>query len=279
MHQLLPLAPCYTAQLFRPLHAELLTLLKSLDAADWQRQTVAPRWKVCDIVAHLLDVDLRRIAVYRDGHFATAAKPPVTEREVADLVNRLNAEGVAFGSHLSSRLLTDLHAITGVWVAGHTETLDPDGKAIFAVSWAGEAESRNWMDIGREYTERWHHQMQIRDATGRPLLLLEPHWMLPLLDISVRALPHAYRSITATAGTAVAFRVTGDTRAAWTLVRVDAGWAVLSGESGHATTTVECDANAVWRLLYNAPFDRGQVRVEGDAALAAPLLNTRSVVV
>ncbi len=276
---MLPLEPCFTEHLFRPLHAELLTLLKSLDAADWQRQTVAPRWTVRDVVAHLLDVDLRRIAVYRDGHFAPAEKPPVTEREVADLVNRLNAEGVAFGSHLSARLLTDLHAITGAWVADHIGTLDPDGKAIFAVSWAGEGTSTNWMDIGREYTERWHHQMQIRDATGRPLLLLEPSWMLPLLDISVRALPHAYRSITAPAGTSIALRVTGATRAMWTLVRDDAGWVVLSGESGRATTTVACDANVVWRLFYNAPFDRAAVHVEGDAALAAPLLTTRSVVV
>lgn len=274
-----PLAPCFTAQLFQPLHAELLKLLKSFDAADWQRSTVAPKWTVKDIVAHLLDVDLRRIAVYRDGHFAPADKPPTTEREIAAFVNRLNAEGVAFGTHLSPRVLIDLHAITGPWIAEHMAALDPHGKAVFAVSWAGEAESENWMDIGREYTERWHHQMQLRDATGRPLMLLEPQWMRPLLDLSVRALPHAYRSVDAAPGTSIAIEIGGATTGAWTLVRQAASWQIVSGRSNRADATIRMTDNVAWRLLYNAPVARGSVHVEGDAALAAPLLNTRSVVV
>lgn len=276
MPHLLPLAPCFTAQLFQPLHAELLKLLRSFDAADWQRRTVAPQWTVKDIVAHLLDVDLRRIAVSRDGHFAPVDKPPTTEREIAELVNRLNAEGVAFGTHLSPRLLVDLHAISGAWIAEHMNALDPHGKAVFAVSWAGESESANWMDIGREYTERWHHQMQIRDATGWSLLL-EPQWMEPLLDLSLRALPHAYRSVDAPPDTAIIIAIDGATHGIWTLVRGLERWQIFSGRRP-ANAVIQIPDDVAWRLLYNAPFDRAQVRVEGDAALAAPLLNARSVV-
>jgi uncharacterized protein (TIGR03083 family) len=34
--------------------AELLGLLESLDAGDWQRPTVCPGWTVHDIVAHVV---------------------------------------------------------------------------------------------------------------------------------------------------------------------------------------------------------------------------------
>jgi hypothetical protein len=75
---------------------------------------------------------------------------------------------------------------------------------------AGEQQSENWMDTGRDYTEHWHHQMQIRDAVGRPRLL-EPRWFEPLLDLSVRALPHGYAAVAAADGATVTLHVTGET--------------------------------------------------------------------
>lgn len=195
------------------------------------------------------------------------------------MVNALNAGGVEFGARLSPRLITDLLEVTGAWVAGLMESLPPHAKAVFAVSWAGESESQNWMDIGREYTERWHHQMQIRDATSRPLALLQPRWMTPLLDMSVRALPYSYRDVVAAAGTSLTLIIDGDTAGTWTLTRDDRAWRIGSGTPGHADAVIRVSADVAWRMLYNAPFDRAGVRIEGDAALAAPLLNTRSVIV
>lgn len=279
MTQLLPLPPCYTAHLFRPLHCELLTLLRGLSHDEWQRQTMAPKWKVRDVAAHLLDVDLRRLAAGRDGHLPPVAKPPASERELADLVNALNAGGVAFGARLSPRLIVDLLEVSGAWVADLMTALPPHGRAVFAVSWAGEHESEHWMDIGREYTERWHHQMQVRDAAARPLSLLQAPWLGPLLDISVRALPHAYRELSRPAGTTLVLVVEADASAAWTLKRGEHGWQLHAGAHGGSDAVVRLPADAAWRLLYNAPFDRSQVRIEGDAALAAPLLQARSVIV
>jgi uncharacterized protein (TIGR03083 family) len=273
------LAPCYTSHLFRPLAAELVQLLRSLSADDWQRPTVAPQWQVRDVGAHLLDVTLRRIAVNRDRHLAPVGRPPSNERELTAFINALNAGGVSFAARLSPRLITDLLEVSTSWLAGVIEALPPHDVAVFAVSWAGQSESHNWMDIGREYTEHWHHQMQIRDATSRPRLLLEPRWMEPLLDISVRALPHAYRDVVAAPGTAVALIVDGPTSGAWTLTRDEGGWRISAGRSDAAKAVVRVAADTVWRMLYNAPFARGQVRIEGDTALAAPLLATRSVIV
>jgi uncharacterized protein (TIGR03083 family) len=270
--------PCYTSQLFRPLHGELLKTLRSLDADAWNRPTAAPQWKVRDVAAHLLDGDLRKIAVCRDGHLLQPDAPIAGERDLTDFINRQNATGVSYAARLSPALITDLLDVTGRWVADLVERLPPHGRSIFPVSWAGEAESENWMDTGREYTERWHHQMQIRDAAGRPLLL-SPDWMTPLLDISMRALPHAYRAIDAPAGATLAVHVEGDTAGAWTLRRDAAGWQLTAGSDAAARATVHLPADTAWRLLYNAPYDRAQIRVNGDAALAAPLFRTRSVIV
>jgi len=253
-------------------------LLRAIPDEDWQRQTVAPGWRVRDVAAHLLDVKLRKVAVYRDRHFPHVDKPPVTAAEIAQLVNGLNAGGVQFGARLSPRLIVDLLEIAGGWVADVIEHLAPHERAVFSVSWAGESESENWMDTGREYTEHWHHQMQIRDAVGAPKILLQPEWMTPLLDISVRALPHTYRAVDAPIGTTVTLNVTGATAGSWSLVRDAATWRINAGAGTNPQASVDIAADDAWRLLYNAPFDRSRVVVTGDSTLAAPLMRARSVV-
>jgi hypothetical protein len=193
-------------------------------------------------------------------------------------INRLNAGGVDYARRLSPRLLIDLLDVTGHWVADLVEALPPHARSVFPVSWAGEAESQNWMDTGREYTERWHHQMQIRDAVGQPLLLA-PVWMSPLLDISVRALPHAYRLLDRAEGTAVALVVAGETDGAWTLERNAEGWQAYPGASEKPQTTVRMTTDSAWRLFYNAPVSASHLTIEGDMTLAQPLLKARSVIV
>jgi hypothetical protein len=235
--------------------------------------------EVKDVAAHLLDVTMRRIAVSRDGHFPPIEKPPTGAGELTAFINLLNAGGVSFAARLSPRLIVDLIEVTGAWLADVIEAMPPNGQAVFAVSWAGESESENWMDIGREYTEHWHHQMQIRDATARPLDLLEPRWMTPLLDLSVRALPYSYRNVDAPRGAALKLIVEGAAPVAWTLTRGDRGWHLTAGGGGHADAVVRLSGDAAWRVFYNAPFDRRAIAIEGDAALAGPLLSARSVIV
>src|SRR4029077_14533079 len=120
-----------------------------------------------------------------------------------------NATGVAYWQRHSPEVLTDLLEIAGGRVAALVESLDPHAVANISVAWAGEETSENWFDAGLEYTEWWHHQMQIRDAVGAPLLL-EPRWLHPLLELSVRALPHAYATVHASEGAIVVLEVTGD---------------------------------------------------------------------
>ena len=60
--------PILVSHLFRELHGHLLVLLRSLTSDDWHRPTVCSAWCVKDIASHLLDGDLRRLSIQRDGY-------------------------------------------------------------------------------------------------------------------------------------------------------------------------------------------------------------------
>ncbi|HEX7243102.1 MAG TPA: maleylpyruvate isomerase N-terminal domain-containing protein [Longimicrobiaceae bacterium] len=278
-----PLLPIDTAGLLPPLHDALVSLLRGLAPDDWERPTVAGAWRVRDVAAHLLDGDLRTLSAYRDGH---SPPPPEPIRGYGDLVrflDGLNAGWVAAAERLSPRVLTGLLEWSGPGAAAALASRAPDSEAVYPVAWAGEERSEHWMDVGRHYTERWHHQMQVRDAVGAPLLLGDP-WLRPLLELSVRALPHAYASVPAPDGAALVLRVTGEEGAggAWSLARERGAWRLLGGAAPEPTTVVRLDADAAWRLFYNAlPAGAARERavVTGDAELAEPLFATRSVMV
>lgn len=276
-----PITPVYTAGLFPPLYRELDALLRGLAPEDWERPTLAGAWTVRDVAAHLLDGDLRKLSAYRDGHLPPPPEPVRGHDDLVRFLDGLNASWAAAARRLSPRLLAELLAFTGPAVCALVAALPPHEPSLFPVGWAGEAESENWLDTGREYTERWHHQMQIRDAVGAPGLL-ERRWLHPLLDLSLRALPHAYRGTEAPEGAAVVVEVTGEAGGRWSLVREKARWRLHRGAAPAPAATVALDPDPAWRLLYNAlpaAEARRRARVEGDASLAAPLFAARSVMV
>jgi uncharacterized protein (TIGR03083 family) len=276
-----PLTPLYTAHLFAPLHHRLVELLEGLDPADWQRPTMAPAWRVCDVAAHLLEVDLRRLSVGRDGHRIEPGRPIGGYRDLVGFLNQLNAEWVAAARRFSPRVLVELLRYSGSEMARMVAELPQHDPAPFAVDWAGERGSENWFDIGRDYTERWHHQMQIREAVGAADLLDE-RWLLPLLDLSVRCLPRSYAGVDAAPGTAVVLHVLGNAAAVWTLRLEQGAWRLWRGATAAPTTTVRLDPDTAWRMFFNAlsPADaRRRAMVDGDAELAEPLFGARAVMV
>lgn len=275
------LTPLDVTPLLLPLHKELMWCLRQLDEADWERPTVAGAWQVRDVVAHLLDGDLRKLSVYRDGHVLRVGGPAPDYVARTAMLNAFNDEWIRASKRLSTRVLIELLEYSGPHVAELLASLPPEGRSIFSVAWAGEEESANWMDAGREYTERWHHQMQVRSAVGMPMLLTPP-WIHPLLDFSVRVLPVAYRQLQRPRGTAVMLEVDGPMAGhAWSLVRED-GWTVMRGAHPSPATVLRLSADSAWRIFYNAlPPDRARalLTVEGDEALVAPFLRARSVMV
>jgi uncharacterized protein (TIGR03083 family) len=275
-----PLPPVATAHLLPDLNAELVRLLRSLAPEDWDRPAT-PRWRVRDVAAHLLDGDIRRLSAGRDG---VALRPDVPIASYDDLVgwlNWLNAEWVGVARRMSPAVLISLLEATGPQVAEFLASLDADAPALYPVGWAGEDTSPNWMDVGREFTERWHHQQQIRDAVGRPGLV-DARWMRPVLELSLRALPRAYSDVRSADGAAVIFHVDGEGGGAWSLHRAGGAWALAEGVADGPACAVRMDTDTAWRVLLHAlPSDRarGRLTVEGDAALAEPFLNARAVMV
>lgn len=278
---LTPLEPTLTAPLFPGLHEALVTLLRSLGPDAWKAPTIAGDWRVRDVAAHLLDAELRKLSVLRDGHRLT---PPVeaftSPGGLTAWLNALNAEGVRAAERLSPRVITDLLDFAGPQHAALVAGIDAMAPAVFPVAWAGESESLHWMDTGREFTERWHHQQQIREAVGAPLLN-ERRWLFPALEISVRALPVTYRDVAAPEGASVRFEVTGDAGGTWTLLHRGVAWLLFAGSDGPPTAHVRLDADAAWRMFFKAlrPDAEQRVAIEGDVALGRVCLASRAVMV
>src|SRR2546427_3247996 len=188
-----PLKPILTAHLFPRLDGMLIELLRSLAPEDWEKQTVSPKWKVKDVAAHLLDTSLRGISIGRDGYVAES--PRITSAaDLGAFINRLNSEGVTVYRRLSPVVLIGLVEVTSKSLAEFHASRDPYATAAYGVSWAGEEKSANWFDTAREFTERWHHQQQIRLAVNKPGIMTRELYY-PVLDCFLRALPFTYRKV------------------------------------------------------------------------------------
>ena len=227
----------------------LLKLLSSLTPADWQRPTLARQWTVHDMAAHLLDGNLRTLSMLRDGHFAKAPADASYDGLVAFL-NRLNADWVQATRRLSPAVLIELLAQSGVEYTASLATLDPWAPAALAVAWAGESESRNWFHVACEYTEKWHHQQQIREAVGQTTALLTKELFHPFIDTLLRGLPHAYRHVAAPLGTVVQVRIGTAAGGVWQLVKAPDAWQLQPArEAATVAAEVVLGPEVAWQLF------------------------------
>jgi uncharacterized protein (TIGR03083 family) len=274
------LPPLAVAPLVREVDEALIPLLRGLDPADWQRQAVGI-WTVRDVAAHLLDGALRRLSLDRDGH-----QPPSPDRDLSDYgelvgyLNELNASWIRASQRLSPGVITDLLENVCPQMADHFDSLDGEGEAAFPVSWAGEAASRVWMDIAREFTERWHHQQQIREAVGAPLLDQE-RFVRPLLETFVRALPKSFARLDVPAGTCIEIRVSDMNDIAWLLQRQATGWQLGPVDPDlEPDVSIHIPAATAWRLFtkgISAAEARSSTKVLGDENLAEPFFTTLAI--
>ena len=276
-----PVEPVLTAHLFPGLHASLMELLDGMQEDDWARPTAAGTWQVRDVAAHLLDGNIRQISFRRDGLVPLDPEFPI--RSYADLVgfiDRLNASWVKAFERASPRVLRELLDVTGPAVSEIFAGLDPFGQALFGVAWAGEMSSTNWFDTAREFTERWHHQQQMRDAVGAEDIARR-EWLYPVLDTFFRGLPHAYREAVAADGQSIVFDIGGQAGGSWTLRREDAGWQLYTGAptTGFAAR-VQTDQDTAWRLLTKGMKPeqaRPRVTIDGPDALRTPFLQMLAI--
>lgn len=277
---LTPLAPVETVDLIREVDESLIPLLRSLEPEDWRRPAVGT-WTVRDVVAHLLDGALRRLSLDRDGHQPIApGRDLLDHSNLVAYLNELNADWVRASDRLSSKVMTDLLEQVCPQMADYFESLDPEAEATFPVSWAGEDSSRAWMDVAREFTERWHHQQQIREAVETPSLDQEK-FVLPLLETLIRALPRSYATLEAPDGTVVEIRLRDLGGRSWALERHAGGWQLgTPTDDVEADAVIELLAETAWRL-----FTKGITSLEAESAssisgerrLTEPFFNTLAI--
>ena len=274
-----PLQPIFTAHLFPQLEAQLLELLRALSPEDWEKQTLAPKWKVKDVAAHLLDTQLCKLAAAREPRKSESAKI-ISPAELAALINTLNAEGVRRYRQLGTDELISRMEAASKESAEYHQALDPFAPAMFPVSWAGQEQSLNWFDTARELTERWHHQQQIRLAVNKPGIMTREFYF-PVLDCFMRALPYAYRDVAAKPGDLAQFNISGECGGSWYLLRGSAVWTLIASSAGEKVSETTIPQEIAWRIFTKGiSFEeaRPQVHVSGEERVGLHILNMISIV-
>lgn len=259
-----------------------MELLRGLTPEDWSRPTLAGSWTVRDVAAHILDGQVRRLSFQRDRFPPVPSDGPIGDyHDMVTFLNDLNADWIRAARRISPNVLMDFLEVTGPKVAGLFEALDPHGPAFFPVAWADESQSENWFDIGREYTEWWHHQAQIRDAVGASALAGRK-WLHPVLELSMKAFSRAFKEVPAEPDTALVLEVAGDAGGTWSVVATGNGWSVFRGEKPEPEARARCDEDTAWRLFFNALSEkeaRERIQTEGESSLIDRLFSVRGVMV
>ncbi len=275
----------FTSTDLRPLfpreRAALLDLLQSLIAEEWQLPTVCAEWSIHDLALHLLNGDLRFIAGRRDGYqspHGPRVQSPYGRAEVTALVDEINNRWIAGARWMSPRQVIEQLERSGMEYAETMATIDMDALGI-PVDWIQPGPAPAWMDVAREFTERWIHQQQIRDAAGQPLL--NDRWALyPVFDTFMLALPHALRDVAAPIGANVHLTIRGEAGCTWIVRKTEDGWEFGSDRGVVPYASVALDQDTAWRL-----FTKGialtdalpAIESAGDAAAIAAMVGMITV--
>lgn len=271
--------PVVTLPLFPLLDQHLLNLLQQLSPEEWDLPTIAKQWTVKDIAAHLLDGNLRGLSFSRDRYFGVDSGPIHSYEELIVFLNNLNHQWTNAAQRLSPALLMGLLEWSGKQYHEHLCALNPFDHAIFAVAWAGQEQSENWFHIAREYTEKYIHQQQIRDALGAEPLFSDTFFR-PFIQTLLYALPITYRNSKAPEGTIIALQIGQGAANEHRILRTNNEWVLTEVSEAQAAATIVMQPDTAWKL-----FSKGispetaltQVAISGDKDLGSIALNMVAV--
>jgi uncharacterized protein (TIGR03083 family) len=269
--------PIIVVDLFPEILDALLELLASLSPEDWHRPTACAGWTVKDVALHLLGGEIGNLSRRRDGH--TISADIGGWEELVRFVNDWNQGWVHSARRTSPRLVIDLLRLTGAQMNDYFRSLDPYATGG-PVHWVGPHPAPVWLDLAREYTERWHHQQHIRDAAGRPGLK-QPRFFAPVLRAFAWALPRALQDTDAAGSACVTLTITGESGGRWSAMHEAGAWRLYEGAPERPQAEAVMDEDVAWRL-----FTRGldpsraqkQILVNGDPALGLSVLGMVSII-
>jgi uncharacterized protein (TIGR03083 family) len=270
--------PINTLHLFEPIEQKLIELLKSLTSEDWNKQTLAKRWTVKDVTAHLLDTQLRALALSKN--YAEETPPNINSyQKLVDYLNQLNADWVKAMKRVDpDSLITLLESTQKLYIA-YLQTLKPFDRAPFSVAWAGEHKSYNWFHLAREYTERWHHQQQIREAVNKQGIM-NREFFFPLIQTFMMALPYAYRECVAENETVIKVIINGEEGGEWQIQYQQQQWHFTNSTRNTPTTIISLSPDTSWKIFTRALSKEAaneRVTISGNEELGQPIFNMTSV--
>ena len=274
---MLPPQPIIVSELFPILLDELISLLKGLSDAEWDLPTACPSWSVKDVALHLLGGELGILSWKRDRY---SWLPPINSWDhLVHLVNEQNELWVKSTQRISPPLIIDLLKFTGDQVSSYFQSLDPFALGD-PVDWVSPDPAPVWLDLAREYTERWHHQQHIRDSVGKPGLKGQK-FLSPVLDTFILALPRTFNEVKAENGTSIVINITGSVRKQWTLNFHLGEWRLYEGSAEDHQVFLVIEDDVAWRIFSNeiSPVEaRKRVQIEGNQPLGEKVLETVSII-
>ena len=271
--------PVLVNDLFADERKALLDLFASLTDTEWAAPTVCTGWTVRDIGLHLLGDDAGIIKLSETKTPSAVSGKQNTWEEKVNAVNEGNGRWVEATERITKSLLIEFLKITGEVTLKYFQSRD-----LYAlgrsVSWAGPEPAPVWLDIAREYTERWIHQQQIRDAINKPGLK-DKKFMGPVITAFMRSFLRVIPKANVENGTIIKVNITGDAGLECFPVKENGMWKLYEQYEGKPASIVKLDQESSWRYL-TKNIGRSDIvnkfEVEGNKELGLTLLDAVSII-
>ncbi len=268
-----------TRELFPEITEALLSLLGSLKPEEWNASTCYPNWKVKDIAAHLIQTATGRLSRQRDSYPSGKTLPSIDFDKLTDIILQSNEDWTSMLRDVSPAILLDIISMTERQLAAFLSSQDLSGRAFFPVTWAGKKEDLNWLDLAREYTERWHHQQQIREAVKAPGIM-DPRYLSPVINTLIHAVPFWYEAVEAEMGFRIRIDITGDSGTSRILERREKGWQLTQSGIEKYDELITLTEDTAWRFLMRSITRQeaaGLIQFSSDSHLCTSFLNVKAI--
>ncbi len=263
-----------TLSLFPKINEELEKLLNGMSFEEWNLKTKFPNWTVKDIVAHLLDTSIRKLSSEK---YKFEPLSNVNIKSYEDLVLHItNLADIWVNSfqRVSPEILKTMVTKYQTELYEYLTTIDLNKYSKNSVAWAGEKKSLNWFDIAREYTERWHHQMQIRETLQKEDVLYKKEIYQPVLEIFLKALPYHYTKYSTNKGINFELNVIGD--------YINQKWLLnTENRSDDIWTKVTIKDTDVWKVLTKWELNLNNIEyyIDGNLELGQHFFNMTCIMI
>ncbi len=256
---LMPVTPVFLVDLFPELHAELMSLLRSLRREDWGQPTACALWSVKDIVAHLLDSALRRLSFGRDR---MEPVPDQADHELCRPGRIPQSVECRVGPSGAAAEPPGPHRSAGPHRAGALGLL-PDARSPRPGTIRGGLGRRGDVAQLVRYRPGVHRAMAAPAADqggGRSPPLTSRNGFTRPWTSSFGPCPSPIVRSTRRWAASVRIEIQGEAGGTWTLKRTPDGWRLFTGGEASPATRVTLSQDVAWKL-----FSKGLSPETGEA--------------